>query len=218
MMSKADSSQILIVPTSLDDVEQMEDVQRATYPDFDPEAHEDTLTAAHFRKHLEIFPEGQFVAVEAVTGRVVGMTSGMRLTFDPGQPFSRPWLEITGGGTLTTHAPDGEWMYGVESCVHPDYQGQGIGSRLMRARLDVARRLKLRGMVAGSVIMNYSEVADVMPVEDYVREVAEGKRFDNNLSKQLRMGFRVHNVIPNYVSDVLSGGWGVAIVWENPEY
>jgi len=215
---RVDLSKIVIRPAALADINQMEAVQRETYPDFDPEHHEDTLTAAHFRKHLEIFPEGQFVALDSATNRVVGLTSGMRLAFDPAVPFLKSWLDITGSGYLTTHDPQGEWMYGVESCVHPAYQGQGVGSRLMDARFDVARRLNLRGLVAGSVIMDYHRVAKTMSPENYLAEVIAGKRFDTNLSKQLGKGFQAHNLIPNYVSDALSCGWGVAIVWENPLY
>jgi len=110
-------------------------------------------------------------------------------------------------------------MYGVETCVHPDYRGQGVGGRLMEARYDVARRLNLRGMVAGSAIIDYGKVADHVPVEQYVADVIAGRRFDTNLSKQLRKGFVVHNVIPNYLEDdPTSAGWGVTIVWNNPDY
>jgi GNAT superfamily N-acetyltransferase len=110
-------------------------------------------------------------------------------------------------------------MYGVETCVHPDYQGQGVGGKLMEARYDVARRLNLRGMMAGSAIIDYGKVADTVSVERYVADVIAGRRFDRNLSKQLKKGFVVHNVIPNYLEDEPnSAGWGVTIVWENAAY
>jgi ribosomal protein S18 acetylase RimI-like enzyme len=110
-------------------------------------------------------------------------------------------------------------MYGVETCVHPDYQGQGVGGKLMEARYDVARRLNLGGMVAGSAIIDYGKVADHVPVEEYVADVIAGRRFDTNLSKQLRKGFAVHNLIPNYLEDDADcANWGVTIVWKNPDY
>ena len=103
-------------------------------------------------------------------------------------------------------------MYGVETCVHPDYRGQGVGGRLMEARYDVARRLNLRGMVAGSAIIDYGKVAESVPVEEYVADVIAGRQFDRNLSKQLKKGFTVHNIIPNYLEDEPnSAGWGVTI-------
>jgi hypothetical protein len=88
----------------------------------------------------------------------------------------------------------------------------------MDARFDTLRRLNLRGMVAGSLIMDYGTVADELPVEDYVQDVVAGRRFDTNLSKQLRKGFQVRGLIPNYVLDETSRRWGVLIVWAYPDY
>ncbi|MBZ0294402.1 MAG: GNAT family N-acetyltransferase [Anaerolineae bacterium] len=111
-------------------------------------------------------------------------------------------------------------MYGVESAVHPAYRGQGIGSRLMEARFQVVRALNLRGMVAGSAIMDYHTTGGQISAEQYVQEVIGGQRFDTNLSKQLHKGFQVHNLIPDYLEDddEFTMGWGVTIVWHNPDY
>lgn len=106
----------------------------------------------------------------------------------------------------------------MDTAVHPDYQGFGIGKRLLQARFDLVRRLNLRGIIAGSVIMDYHKVAADVPPAQYVSEVVAGKRFDNNLSKQMRMGFVPLNLIPDYVTDWRSLDWGVAIVWHNPDY
>jgi GNAT superfamily N-acetyltransferase len=109
-------------------------------------------------------------------------------------------------------------MYGVETFVHPDYRGNGVGGKLMDARFAVARRRNLRGMIAGSLPIDYYKVAKQTPIEQYVREVVAGKRFDTNLSKQLRKGFKVGAVIPDYAESWRSLNWGVTILWENPEY
>lgn len=102
--------------------------------------------------------------------------------------------------------------------MHPDFQGKGVGGKLMEARFDVIRRLNLRGIVAGSIIKDYHKVADSVSPEQYVREVVDGTRFDSNLTKQLKKGFKVKNLIPDYNEDPRSLNWGVAIVWENPDY
>ena len=109
-------------------------------------------------------------------------------------------------------------MYGVESCVHPAYQGRGVGSKLMDARFNVLKKLNLRGMVAGSAIIDYPKVADSISVEQYVQDVIDGKRFDTNLTKQLHKGFKVAHLLPGYLPVEETGGWGVEIVWENPDY
>lgn len=109
-------------------------------------------------------------------------------------------------------------MYGVDSFVHPQYRSHGVGGKLMDARFAVAQRLNLRGMVAGSLIIDYYKVADSVPAEQYVREVVAGKRFDSNLSKQVHKGFKAGLPVANYADSWRSLDWGVPIIWENPEY
>ena len=102
--------------------------------------------------------------------------------------------------------------------MHPAYRSRGVGGKLIEARYDLVRALNLRGMVAGSLIIDYYKVADHMPVEKYVEDVVAGRRFDSNLSKQIHKGFKVQGLIPNYSKTNTSLNWGVEIVWENPEY
>ncbi len=173
------------------------------------------FTPAQFRHHVAVFPEGQFVALDGE--KVVGLTVSMRMCFDPAHPFIEPWWETIGAGWLR-HLPDGDWMYGVESCVDPAYQGRGVGGALMRARFDTARLLNLKGMVAGSTLLDYQQAADVATPEEYVQGVVEGRWFDTNLTKQIRKGFRPGACIPNYVQDPTALGWGAIIIWDNPDY
>lgn len=176
---------------------------------------EDIYTAEKVHSQIRLFPEGQLVAVDTQTGQVVGHTTSMRIQFNLDQHEPHSWAEITDSGWIYKHVPDGRWIYGVDTGVHPDHQGRGIGSRLMRARFDLCRRLGLSGLVGASVIMGYAAVAHEVTPHEYVRQVAAGERFDNNLSKQIKIGFRVCDLIPNYVNDEASLGWGVMIVWEN---
>lgn len=110
------------------------------------------------------------------------------------------------------------WLYGVDSVVHPAYRGRGVGGKLIEARYDIVRRMNLRGMMAGSLIRDYHTVADQVPVETYVQDVIDGVRFDSNLSKQIKKGFEVYGLIPDYSEAEESCGWGVMIVWQNPDY
>ncbi len=214
----ASSNTIQIVPSAAHYAAQMEALMAAVYH-IDPQNEDEySFYEAHFRKHLEVFPEGQFVAVDTTTDTVVGLTVSMRIHFDPRQPMLTSWWELIGNGWLTTHAPDGEWLYGVESAVHPAYQGMGIGKRLTNARMDTLRRLNLRGMVAGSAIVGYHTVVNTVPVEEYVADVIAGRRFDNNLSKQIKMGFKPMHIIPNYLEDFDCAGYGVEMMIENAGY
>lgn len=83
-------SDILIIPSAAEYAEQMEQIQRVTYdiPDDEPV---DILNADHFRRHIAIFPEGQYMALDPAANRVVGTTTSMRMQFDPRQPTLEPW-------------------------------------------------------------------------------------------------------------------------------
>ena len=214
----ASPNAIQIVSSSEHYAAQMETLMATVY-NLDPHIEENGLfTTAHFLNHLAIFPEGQFVAVDTATDTVVGLTVSMRINFNPQEPMLISWWDLIGQGWLTTHILRGEWLYGVESAVHPDYQGKGIGKQLTNARLETMRRLNLRGMIAGSAIISYHKVADTVPVEEYVADVIAGRRFDQNLSKQMKMGFKPLHIIPNYLPDADCVGYGVEMVIENPAY
>jgi hypothetical protein len=91
------SSQIIIMPAQAEYAEQMEGLLRHVYEIPEDEVVTD-LSAAAYRRHIEIFPEGQLIALEVETNRVVGTSSNMRLDFDPAQPVLQPWLETVGYG------------------------------------------------------------------------------------------------------------------------
>ena len=213
----ASTNAIQIVPSAERYAQQMEDLTAAVYK-LNPQEDECSLNAAHFRNHLAVFPEGQFVAVDTTADKVVGLTVSMRINHNLHQPALTSWWQLIGNGWLTTHVSNGEWLYGVESAVHPDYQGKGIGKHLTNARLETMRRLNLRGMIAGSAIISYHKVADTVPVEEYVADVIAGRRFDQNLSKQIKMGFKPLHIIPNYLPDADCVGYGVEMMIENPTY
>lgn len=182
--------------------------------------HPEVINVDKLANHLRVFPQGQFMAYDVDTDRIVGMCSSMIVDFDATRPLMDTWCATTANGTLNAHRPDGEWLYGVDCVVLPAYRGQGIGGRLIQARKNLLHKLNLRGMVAGSMPNDYHKAAIAgVTIQDYVNEVVAGKRWDTNLSNQLKKGFRIHNIIPNYVSDYpKTRNYAVAIIWENPEY
>ncbi|MFN8530265.1 MAG: GNAT family N-acetyltransferase [Anaerolineae bacterium] len=214
-----ESETLWIVPGEARYAEQQQALMERVYNVKFEEPDSEVFNADMFRHHLSLFPEGQYVALHG--DQVVGFTVGMLLDFDPAHPFIEPWFTTISDGWLRRHNTAAEWMYGVESCVDWEYQSRGVGSALMDARFNAARALNLRGMVAGSAWISFREnkerYGDIEP-EDYLRRVIAGTLFDTNLTKQIKKGFKPLAVIPDYLRDNDSMGWGSVIIWENPDY
>jgi predicted amidohydrolase/GNAT superfamily N-acetyltransferase len=161
------------------------------------------------------FPQGQFVA--EYDGRIVGYCATFRIDEDAAlSPHS--WTEITAGGFGSRHDPRGEWLYGMEVVVHPDYRGMRIGQRLYAARKRLCTELKLRGIVFGGRMPGLAKnINRYGSAEGYVQAVVEGSRRDPTLSFQLRNGFEVIGLLPQYVpSDHDALGYAAHMVWRNP--
>jgi len=92
--SKTQDNRIAVVPSSAKYAEQMVALMCATY---NCKASE-TFSPEQFRTHQQIFPEGQFIALDADTDRVVGLTASMRVNFDASQPLLERWVETTNYG------------------------------------------------------------------------------------------------------------------------
>ncbi len=186
--------------------------QRICYPTLAPY---EWLNEEHFASHLQLFPEGQHVALDGE--RVVGQSSTFRCRSD--QAFvPHTFYDIIAGGFFTKHDPQGEWLYGADTSVHPDYRGRKIASKLYRARKDLIRRLNLRGMVAGGMLPGYNRHKDAMSVEEYIERVTCGELIDPTLTPQLRNGFVVRGVLRDYIDDDAITSHAALIVWEKPDY
>ncbi|MFN8011874.1 MAG: GNAT family N-acetyltransferase [Holophagaceae bacterium] len=182
-------------------------MQRAYPPPHGPEAvwAESTLLA-----HLEMFPEGQLVAISGL-GELVGSATSLRTSARMAMT-GHTWTGITGRGLLSTHDPEGDVLYGVNVVVDPAHQGRGIARKLYDARHDLARRLGCKWIAAGARIPGYHRLADEMSPEDYVGRVVQGTLFDPTLSKQLKMGFRVWRILRDYNPDPETRGHAALIL------
>jgi GNAT superfamily N-acetyltransferase len=181
-----------------------------------------TLSAAermrpeHFRKHVEVFPDGQLAVVERATGSPVASSTDFRTRIDFAH-FQHRYMDAVAGNWLTGHDPEGDWMYGADIGVHPDHRGRGLSTLLYDARHALVRRLGLRGHVEGAMPKGYGAVAGTMPIEAYVAAVVRGERRDPVLSVTLRRGYHVFGIIPGYLEDPACADHGVLVVWRNPE-
>ena len=162
------------------------------------------------------FPDGQFVAV--VDDQVVGHCATFRTRQSIGLK-QHNWAEITGNGYASRHDPQGDWLYGMEVCVDPDYRGYRIGQSLYDARKELCQTLGLKGIVFAGRLPSWSKRAKKFAgIEDYVEQVKQKKQRDPVLSFQMRNGFEVIGVLADYLpSDRESLGFGVHMVWRNPK-
>jgi GNAT superfamily N-acetyltransferase len=174
-------------------------------------AHEDLFGAEHFAAHLRVFPEGQHVAL--VGAAVVGESSTFRIRGERVFAY-HTFSEIIGHGYFSEHDPAGDWLYGADMSVHPDYRRLGVARALYDARKELIRRLGLRGMVAGGMLPGYPRYRDQMSVEAYVAEVVAGRLSDPTLTPQLRNGFQVRGVLRDHIHAGELGSDAALIVWE----
>lgn len=168
--------------------------------------------------HLKVFPEGQFVAVETETDRILGMASSLIVLWDD-YDMETNWRDFTDRGMFTNHDPArGRTLYGAEVMVRPTAQGRGVGKKLYRARRELVGRLKLLRIRAGARLSGYHRYAERLSVEEYTRRVVRGELGDPTLSFQLKQGFTVLAVVSNYLRyDPESLGHAAVIEWLNEE-
>src|SRR5690606_36142613 len=125
----------------------------------------------------------------------------------------------TGNGYASRHNPNGEWLYGMEVSVDPDYRGYRLGQRLHNERKRLFQSLGLKGIVFGGRLPTLAQrIKRFGSAEDYVEQIKQKKQRDPVLSFQLHNGFEVLGLIPDYLpADHQSMGYAVHLIWRNPK-
>ena len=194
--------------------EALEELQRIVFPTL---SAGERLRAEQYLRHLEVFPEGQFVLTATVAAGqpqekelVIGMTTTMRTDFDLSD-HHHSFFETSGGGWLTRHQLTGIWLYGLDMGIHPDYRGRGGARLLYRARQLLVRRLGLNGQLTVGMMNGYGAVSDRLSGEEYYRQWLAGDRDDPTLTRQRSIGFEPLGLIPGYLHDPACGNYGVLL-------
>jgi len=184
---------------------------RVVYP------HDVPYTAEELATHHALYPQGQFVAEHVPTRQPVGVHFTLRLRM-AAYHVDDPWDVLTAQGTFADHDASGPTLYGADVFVSPDHQHHGLAHALTDATRGLVTAEQLWRMVGGSRLPGYAAVADVLPADEYVREVVAGTRIDPVLSAHLKDGWQVVKPIHGYLQhDLESANWAAVIQWVNPE-
>jgi GNAT superfamily N-acetyltransferase len=139
------------------------------------------------------------------------MTSTIRLHFDFGH-VEHTFSDIIQGGWLTSHEPDGDWLYGADIGTHPDYRRRGIARGLYAARHLTVRSLGLSGQVTVGMLRGYGALKGEMSARDYYDSILRGERSDPTISAQMKVGFEPRGLLSNYLNDPVCDHYGVLLV------
>lgn len=186
--------------------EQLEQLQVAVFPTL---ADEQRLKAAHYRRHVEMFADGQYVVLDGE--RVVGATTTIRRDVDF-EHLRHRFDDVLDGGWLSTHQPEGRWLYGIDVGTHPEYRRRGIARALYAARHEAVRRLGLDGQVTVGMMSGYGAVKHQMSADEYYAGLLAGDITDPTVSTQRRIGFEPRGLIEDYLDDPVCDNYGVALV------
>jgi GNAT superfamily N-acetyltransferase len=197
---------LVVASARPDHATQLEALQRVVFPTL---ADEQRFKAVHYLKHLELFPSGQFVGLDG--DRVVAATATIRLHFDFAG-VSHNFADIIQGGWLTSHQPDGDWLYGADIGVHPDYRRRGLAQALYAARQELVWALGLKGQVTAGMMSGYGSIKHKMSAEEYYQGLVTGRITDPTLSMQQRVGFEFRGLLKDYLSDPVCDNYSVLIV------
>ena len=183
----------------------LEALQRIVFPSL---AEDELILEKHYLHHYKIFAEGQFVILDGE--EVIGMTTTMRCDFDFDN-HHHTFKETISGGWMHNHEPQGQWLYGLDVGVHPNYRGKGLARELYRARQTLAVDLGLKGQLTVGLMSGFGAVSHQITAENYYQQLLAGQRSDPTLGPQLKIGFKPLDLIKDYVNDPSCGNYGVLL-------
>ncbi len=205
-MKKINSSQINIRILSLDDYDQLVALHSKCFPEMLPWKKE------QIESQMQIFPEGQ-ICIE-VEGVLIASSNSLITTIDLKE--DHVWGKVTDQGYIRNHNPEGDTLYGMEIMVDPDYQKQGLATKLYEARKELVRKKGLKRIVIAGRMPGYGKIASQMTPETYMDKVAAGDQADPVITPQMRNGFQPIKVLPNYFPlDKESLGYAILMEWKS---
>ncbi|GAB4249200.1 MULTISPECIES: GNAT family N-acetyltransferase [Deferrisoma] len=169
-----------------------------------------------FERLLGLFPEGQICVEDK--GRVVAAALTLIVDFRSlGEQHS--YDDVVGGGKFPAHDPEGDYLYGIDLFVDPDYRGLRLGRRLYDARKELCETLNLKGILVGGRIPGYAKYAHELTPKQYIEKVKGKEIADPVLTFQLANDFYPKRAMSNYIpEDSASRSYAVLLEWSNIYY
>lgn len=200
---------LIVRNATLDDIPAIVELSRAVY------GEGNAYNEAMLRGQINNFPDGQFVA--EYESKIVGHCATFIISEDLALA-PHTWVEITGGGFASRHDPEGDYLYGMDVNVHPDYRRLRIGQRLYQARRELCEYWELKGIVFGGRMPGYARRAKDYPDPmSYIQAVLDKRLRDPVINFQVSQQFEPIGVLAGYLpSDRDSLGYATHMIWRNP--
>jgi GNAT superfamily N-acetyltransferase len=186
------ASELLFRQPSVEDVREIVSVMQESYRDV-PSCSEEMV-----RAQIANYPDGLLVAESS--SQIVGYQAMLPILANRALEW-HTWLSITGHGCASSADPDGDHLYGFEFCVLPSRRGEGIGGRLLEARKNLCRSLGKKGIFLAARLSGYPaalEAGKARNPDEYLELVRGGHVFDPVASVDMKHGFSLLKVLPNY--------------------
>jgi len=176
-----------------------------------------SYTKGMIRGQITNYKEGCFVVI--LDKKIIAYSASL-LVDEKIAMTKHTWEEISANGYGSTHNPNGDFLYGYETCVDPEIRGYRIGQRIYNARKELVKYNDLKGIIfAGRIPSFKRRRKKVKDIHEYIDKVQNKEMKDAILGFHLRNGFNIVGVIKNYLlEDKASMGWAIHMRWDNPEY
>lgn len=194
-----------------EDFDELIQIQRESFPP--PFPDELLWTKAQLENHLRLYPEGALCA--EVEGKLAGSVTGLLTNFSYDDP-DHTWEEVTGGGDISPHDPNGNTLYVVDLCVRPEFRQLDLGKALLQGLYERVVADQLDRLLGGGRMSGYHHYADVATPEEYIENVLTGVWKDPVITFMLRSGRTPVRIVRNYLEDAESHNMAMLMEWKNP--
>jgi len=208
--AKALQAKIETRPLRMSDLESLQALQRRCFPTLEPWSPE------QLQAQVDTFPEGQICIT--YDDDLIAASSALLVNWEDFNGW-HSFKQVSGGGTIRNHDPDGDTLYGIDIVVDPKFRGQRLARRLYDARKELCRELNLKAFLIAGRLPGYLKYSETHTAESYVGAVVRKELKDPVLTAQLANGFAIRSVLKGYLPhDTESLGYAVLMAWLNPRH